>query len=118
MSNKEEYIASLEEYRDQVPDMIEEARQEGIDKGNADANKSNAFEVRALKQENEYQVKILQDRNERLESEIARKDETFANLQTKLDEAYSQMRDLATKTVESTGGVKILNGSTNTQSNK
>ena len=33
-------------------------------------------------------------------------------LQQKLDDAYAQMRELAAKTVESTGGVKILNGQT------
>lgn len=118
VDSKEEYIKELEEYNNHVPELIESAKQEGIEKGKADANKSNTFEVRALKQENEYQIKILQDRNERLEAEIVNKNATIESLQTKLDEAYSQMRDLATKTVESTGGVKILNGTANTQNSK
>ena len=41
----------------------------------------------------------------------------MVELQQKLDDAYAQMRELAAKTVESTGGVKILNGQTQ-QNNK
>ncbi len=38
-------------------------------------------------------------------------------IQEKLDQAYMQMKDMATKTVEATGGVKIL-GNNNSDTNK
>ena len=39
------------------------------------------------------------------------------NLQNKLDQAYNQIKEMATKTVEATGGVKIL-GNNSAESNK
>ena len=82
-----------------------------------DADKSNAFEVRALKQKNDYDVQILCDKVNRLELEVDSLRNEKADLQMKLDDAYAQMRDLAAETVKSTGGVKILNGQ-NSQLNK
>ena len=38
-------------------------------------------------------------------------------IQEKLDQAYTQIKDMATKTVEATGGVKIL-GNNNSDTNK
>ena len=34
-------------------------------------------------------------------------------MQNKLDQAYNQIKEMATKTVEATGGVKILGNNTN-----
>ena len=39
------------------------------------------------------------------------------NLQTKMDKAYSELKDIATKTVEAHGGVKIL-ANNNSETNK
>ena len=96
----------------------EEGREEGIKKGKTDADKSNAFEVRALKKENEYQVQLLSNKCERLESDLVAIKAEKAEIQAKLDDAYSQMRDLAARTVESTGGVKILNGANGNNTTK
>ena len=90
LNAKADHVKELEAKVEEIPTLIAAATEEGVKKGKADADKSNAFEVRALK-----------------------KDE----LQQKLDDAYAQMRELAAKTVESTGGVKILNGQTQ-QNNK
>ena len=38
-------------------------------------------------------------------------------MQNKLDQAYNQIKEMATKTVEATGGVKIL-GNSATETNK
>ena len=73
--------------------------------------------MRALKQKNDYDVQILEDKVNRLELEVGSLRDEKVALQSKLDEAYAQMRDLAAETVKSTGGVKILNGQ-NSQLNK
>ena len=93
-----------------IEELVQEATEEGVKKGKADADKSNAFEVRALKQKNDYDVQILEDKVNRLELEVDSLRNEKADLQMKLDDAYAQMRDLAAETVKSTGGVKILNG--------
>lgn len=118
LEEKKEYIADLEEKVNRIPGMLDEAREEGIKKGKADADKSNAFEVRALKKENEYQVQLLTNKCERLESDLAAIKAEKTEIQAKLDDAYSQMRDLAARTVESTGGVKILNGANGNNTTK
>lgn len=118
LAEKAEYISDLEEKIDNIPVMLENAKAEGVKQGKADADKSNAFEVRALKKENEYQVGLLQDKCDRLADDLASVKAEKVELQNKLDAAYEQMRDLAARTVESTGGVKILNNAAGTQANK
>ena len=117
LNAKADYIKELEAKVDEIPALIASAKEEGINKCKADADKSNAFEVRALKKDAEYQKQLLEDKNERLAEDLANARAEKVELQQKLDDAYAQMRELAAKTVESTGGVKILNGQTQ-QNNK
>lgn len=113
LSDKEEYMAELKEKVDSIPSLIEEAKNEGIKQGKADADKSNAFEVRALKKENEYNTNLLNDKIERITSDLENVKSEKADLQARLDDAYTRMNELAMKTTEATGGVKILNSTSN-----
>ena len=113
LAEKTAYIEDLEDKVEKIPTLIQEATESGIKKGKADADKSNMFEVRALKQQNDYNVQILEDKVNRLEVEVDSLKTEKADLQVKLDDAYAQMRELAAETVKSTGGVKILSGQSN-----
>lgn len=117
LNAKADHVKELEAKVEEIPTLIAAATEEGIKKGKADADKSNTFEVRALKKDAEYQKQLLEDKNERLAEDLANARAEKVELQQKLDDAYAQMRELAAKTVESTGGVKILNGQTQ-QNNK
>lgn len=117
LNAKADHVKELEAKVEEIPTLIAAATEEGIKKGRADADKSNAFEVRVLKKDAEYQKQLLEDKNERLTEDLANARAEKVELQQKLDDAYAQMRELAAKTVESTGGVKILNGQTQ-QNNK
>lgn len=117
LNAKADHVKELEAKVEEIPTLIAAATEEGIKKGKADADKSNAFEVGALKKDAEYQKQLLEDKNERLAEDLANARAEKVELQQKLDDAYAQMRELAAKTVESTGGVKILNGQTQ-QNNK
>ena len=117
LNAKADHVKELEAKVEEIPTLIAAATEEGIKKGKADADKSNAFEVRALKKDAEYQKQLLEDKIERLAEDLANARAEKVELQQKLDDAYAQMRELAAKTVESTGGVKILNGQTQ-QNNK
>lgn len=105
---QENHISDLEHKVSEIPSLIESATTEGYEKGKADAGKSWGFEKRNLEQKNEYEQKSLRDKVERLETDLVDAKDTIATLQEKLDSAYAQMRELATDTVKSNGGVKIL----------
>lgn len=108
VSMREEKLDEMEAKINAVPNMVEEARQEGIKKGKSDAEKSHVFEKRQLETEFNYQKKDLEGQVERLKTDLAAEKALTASLQEKLDGAYAQMRDLAADTVKSNGGVKIL----------
>lgn len=108
LEERESYVEELETKVNAIPGMLETAKEEGIQKGKADADKSHVFEIRSLKTSHEYEVKSLNDKIAVYEANINRLENANAELQEKLDTAYAQMRDLAADTVKSTGGVKIL----------
>lgn len=108
MDEKEEYVAALERKVSEISTLVDLAREEGTKKGKADAEKSHAFEVRTISTKNEYEQKALKDKVARLEADLEKEREAKEIIQDKLDSAYAQMRELASETVKSTGGVKIL----------
>lgn len=108
IENKEDSIADLERKVAEIPTLLENATSNGFEKGKADAGKSWGFEKRNIEQKNEYEQKALRDKVERLETDLTEAKDTILTLQEKLDSAYAQMRELATDTVRSSGGVKIL----------
>lgn len=112
VSAKEEYIAELESKVAEIPTLVETAKAEGIKKGESDAGKSYSFEKRTIETKNEYEQKALKDTVARLEAALAAEKEAKETLQDKLDSAYAQMRELASETVKSSGGVKILDRET------
>lgn len=112
-AEKEDHLKYLEEQEKAFPDKLKEAETVGKEKGKAEADKSHAFEVRAIKNEYEYEIKSLKDKLDTqatLISDLREKNET---LEDKLDASYAQMRELAADTVKSTGGVKILSSDVN-----
>lgn len=115
LSEKETYIADLEDKVASISDQVASAYEEGKKEGKAKADKSNAFEVRSLETKHEYEVQNLQNQIDRLEKDLETEKSKNNDLQNKLDDAYTQMRELATNTVQSVGGVKILSNDTATK---
>lgn len=112
---KEAYIADLEDKVASIPDQVASAYEEGKKEGKAKADKSNAFEVRSLETKHKYEVQNLQNQIDRLGQDLETEKSKNNDLQNKLDDAYTQMRELATNTVQSVGGVKILSNDTVTK---
>lgn len=104
----EDYVKELEAKVEAIPGDIEAAFEDGKKKGKAEADKSNAFEVRTLTMKNEYEQKALQEQVVRLIADLKAAREANEILQDKLDDSYKQMKELASETVKSSGGVKIL----------
>lgn len=115
LSEKETYIADLEDKVASISDQVASAYEEGKKEGKAKADKSNAFEVHSLETKHEYEVQNLQNQIDRLEQDLETEKSKNNDLQNKLDDAYTQMRELATNTVQSVGGVKILSNDTATK---
>jgi len=115
VQSKASYIRELEEKVDGIADLVEKEKKTAVEAA-----------VDGLKRELEYKASIaekdytntiarLEYKAETLSQEIEKSNAMASALQTKLDKAYSEIRDLATKTVEATGGVKFIS---NTASDK
>jgi hypothetical protein len=113
VEKREEKMEDLQSTVDNIPTLIENARADGKKEGKAEADKSHVFEVRSINTKNEYEQKALQDQIDRLTNDLSLVRTANAELQMKLDMAYSQMKDLAADTVKSNGSIKII-GSDNT----
>lgn len=108
MTLKASRISEMEAKIDSIPDLVEEAKAAGVKEGKAEAAKEYEFEKRTLTKDAEHSVALLQTKLDKAEEDLEAAIEKNARLQDKLDNAYEQMRTLATQTVQSTGGVKIL----------
>lgn len=106
--SKAGYIRSLEEKVDNIPNLIASERESAV-----------TSTTEALKREHEHQAALaemasknavvrLEDKAASLEKQLISSNKSVEVLQGKLDKAYSEMRDLAAKTVEATGGLKII----------
>ena len=73
------------------------------------------YENKATLAEKDYSntVARLEDKIVFLEKEIENSNKAVVALQNKLDKAYTEIREIATKTVESAGGVKIIGNADN-----
>ena len=77
--------------------------------------KENKYEVEIIKKDFQNTIDRQNDKMEVLQEELEKVNNEKIALQEKLDKAYKEIKDMATKTVEATGGVKIL-GSNNSDS--
>lgn len=110
-SSKVEYLKELEEKVSQIPELLkieyEKGKNETIEKLNLEYEHQKAL---ALK-DYESSLNRQNDKIETLTSEIANMSKQNNVLQEKLDNAYMEIKELATKTVESASGVKIIGNS-------
>jgi len=109
--DKTEAIRTLEERVSNIPLMVQSEREAAVLSATETLQKE--FEFKSTLAEKDYQGSItrLGDKVSFLEKEIASANKSVEILQTKLDKAYAEIRELATKTVESAGRVKIIGGS-------
>jgi hypothetical protein len=106
--SKMEYIKSLEDKVENIGVLVEKEKQAVIKTVTASLNME--FEHKSALVEKDYKNSIfrLEDKVLYLEKELNVSNELVVMLQNKLDKSYTELRELAIKTVEFTGGVKIL----------
>lgn len=106
--SKTEYIRALEEKVENIPKLVTAERESAIAATTERLEREYAHQSALAEMERQNAVARLEDKVAFLEKEIESSGKAVGSLQSKLDKAYSEIRDLATKTVESAGGVKII----------
>lgn len=105
---KAEYIRSLEERVEGIPQLLATERESAIAAVTDELNREHKHQSALQEMESKNAVLRLEDKLATLEKQLVAANKSVELMQNKLDKAYSEMRDLATKTVEATGGLKIL----------
>ena len=82
--------------------------QKGMQDAKKEIEKENEYKVELLKKDYQNKIDRQEDKINSLNSEIEKLNTINASLQEKVDKAYSELKELASKTVEANGGVKIL----------
>lgn len=90
-----------------IPSIKEAAFKEGKELGKAEADKSHAFEKRALEKQSEYNQGILQNEVNTQNKIIESLEAKVKSLEEKLDAAYQRNQELATTVAKNSGTTVI-----------
>ena len=108
--SKVEYIKSLEAKVENFAALVESEKENAAAAATGALRLEYEHKSEIAEMERKNVADRLEDKVKYLEKELEGSVKTVNLLQTKLDKAYSEMRELAAKTVESAGGVKIIGG--------
>ena len=105
---KVEYIAELEAKVYAFPEELAKATADAEEKGKKAAGKEYGYEKAMYMKEKEFELKAANDAKARAEAALIASEAKVVELTEKLDQSYTRMQELASTTVKSNGGVKIL----------
>ena len=111
IDSKSALVAELTAKIDEIPSLVEKAKEEGATAKEKELGKEHGYKTNMAKKQAEVEAQSLRKQIDRLTADynavLAEKDA----IQAKLDKAYEESNKLYMQTVQSTGGVKILNSS-------
>lgn len=108
-----EHIKELESKVDEIPLLLEKEYAKGRKEAASELEKEHKYATELLKKDFQNTIDRQNDKIESLKEEVEKSNAERSSLQEKLDQSYNQIKEMATKTVESTGGVKILGNNAN-----
>ena len=108
---KAEHTKTLEAKVEGIPALIESERKSAVNAAIAEITREYEFKTQLADKDYQSSSDRQNDKISYLEKELESANKTNTALQNKLDKAYAELRELATKTVESASGVKIIGGS-------
>ena len=108
LKQREKNINELEKKVGEIPIIMDKEYQKGMQDAKKEIEKENEYKVELLKKDYQNKIDRQEDKINSLNSEIEKLNTLNASLQEKVDKAYSELKELASKTVEANGGVKIL----------
>ena len=106
--DKAQYLKELESKVADIPNLLNKEYEKGLSEAKKDLEKEHKYEIEILKKDFQNTIDRQNDRIESLKEELSKASTLNVTLQEKTDKAYAELKELATKTVEANGGVKIL----------
>ena len=110
---KAEHVKELETKVEEIPELLQKEYERGRKEAIAEIQKENKYTTELLKKDFQNTIDRQNDKIETLKEDLQKYNSEKEALQGKLDQAYNQIKEMATKTVEATGGVKILGNNSN-----
>ncbi|MDE6706946.1 MAG: hypothetical protein K2K06_02775 [Oscillospiraceae bacterium] len=106
-----EHVAELAAKIEEIPTLLEQAKQEAAEAKEKEVNKEHGYKKHMAQKDADASIQSLERQIAHVkadyESALAEKNA----IQDKLDKAYEESNKLYMQTVQSTGGIKILNNS-------
>ncbi|ONI39881.1 hypothetical protein AN640_00325 [Candidatus Epulonipiscium fishelsonii] len=118
MTKKETEFKELKEKVEGIKDLVEKEKEAAYIEAKKSFDKEKAIETNSIKKNAEWEIKVAKMEQERTMEDFMRAQEQIENLQEKLEAAYNSMNALATTTVQSTGGLKVLDVGRNSETQK
>lgn len=106
--DKEKYIVDLEKEVEELPKVLQSEYEKGAKDTKSELEKEHKYEIELLKKDYQSTIDRQNDKIESLKEELASTTAQNSMLQEKVDKAYIEIKELASKTVETTGAVKII----------
>ena len=108
-----EYMKEIENKVNEISSLLEKEYIRGRKEATSELEKEHKYATELLRKDFQNTIDRQNDKIESLKEEVEKLNTDKGALQEKLDQAYNQIKEMATKTVEATGGVKILGNSAN-----
>lgn len=108
-----EHMEDLEKKVNEIPTILKTEYEKGRKEATAELEKEHKYAIELLKKDFKNTIDRQEDKITSLKEELEKANNLNVTLQEKLDKAYVEVKELATKTVEATGGVKILGNTPN-----
>ena len=109
---KADYVAELEEKVSGIPALIEKEIASAVANTKKDLNRDFDYKFALAGKDYTNTIAQLEYKVDSLLQELGKESALVESLQAKLDKAYSDIRELAGKTVETSGGVRFINNPT------
>lgn len=111
IDSKSDLVAELQSKIDEIPTLVEQAKLDGATEKEKELGKDYGYKTTMAKKDAEATIQALTKKIENLKEDYTTIFNEKQAIQEKLDKAYEDSNKLYMQTVQSTGGVKILNNS-------
>ena len=108
VTEKETYLKELEQKVEGIPEMMLKEYERGRKEATTELKKEQEYQTELLKKDFQNTIDRQADKIKSLEGELEKISALNVSMQDKMDKAYVEMKELATKTVEANGQVKIF----------
>ncbi len=108
VKNKEKLLNELQTKVDDIPNLLLKESDKTRKEVTIELEKEHKYSSELLKKDYQNTIDRQNDKIETLQEELTKSNALNSSLQDKIDKAYLQIKELASKTVEANGGVKIL----------